>query len=108
MKPASNGNNGRDSKGKFAPGNKLGRGNPNYNEIRAYKQKIREAFGPAEVIEVLRGMAKLFRDEGNVTAGQTFLAYVIGRPSQGDADLLAEIERRLDAVQNPAGDEEFL
>ena len=54
----SDGDDGRDPRGRFAKGNRAGRGNPHYNAVKKYKDGIRQAFGVKAVVEVLRKLKR--------------------------------------------------
>lgn len=95
--PDSNRAIGRDEKGRFAPGNAGGPGNPNVRRSAELQRAVREAMTPAElqaVIVKLQGQAL----EGDVQAARLLLERVLGKPRE---EPTAGIE--LPSLENGAG-----
>ncbi|HYT95320.1 MAG TPA: hypothetical protein VEL76_41765 [Gemmataceae bacterium] len=75
---------GRDAGGRFAAGNKAGRGNPFYRRLCQMRQAVLEEIGE----EGLRRLARALYERalrGDVAAARTLLAYLVGKP-QAAAD----------------------
>lgn len=87
--PSTDGPNGRDGRGKFARGNKLGRGSP----LAAKAAKLRAALFRAVSERDVESIAKALAREakaGDVQAARIVLGYLIGEPLPHD--VLAELE----------------
>lgn len=91
-RPSTNGPNGlgRDASGKFAAGNKLGRGNPYAAHVAKLRSALIEAVTESDIkqiAETLVGLAK----GGDVMATKELLLRTLGRPVE--ADLVERLER---------------
>jgi len=102
MTSVNDGGNGRDKKGKFSKGNKFGQGNPKLREVAEYKRRVREAFSPDDVVEVLAELRRLAIKEANWKAAEVFLSYVLGRPSSLDEEELRVVEDRIRELESRA------
>ena len=91
--PSPNGSNGRDSKGRFAPGNSGGPGNPAGKYVYELKRTILElmtADGCARMHRVWEAMATK-AEAGDTAAARLVAEYSIGRPAM-DINLTADGE----------------
>jgi hypothetical protein len=87
--PSTHGPNGQDHRGRFAPGNKLGRGNPLAGRVARIRAVLLRELTPAAVREIgkmLIGQAKA----GDLAAVKELLDRTIGRP--GSTELLQRVE----------------
>ncbi len=87
--PSTHGPDGRDGKGRFAVGNKLGRGNPLAGRAARIRAALLEAVGPAEAKAIARQLVKMAKG-GDLAAIRELLDRCIGKPAQ--TDLLQRIE----------------
>jgi hypothetical protein len=97
----------RDPKGRFAPGNRCGPGNPFYRKQAELRRAVLALFTPEDVASLLRVMLALGRN-GDVAAAKVFLEYVVGKPHKApDPDreelhewqLLAEARQLTDVTE---------
>jgi hypothetical protein len=87
--PSTHGANGQDQRGRFAPGNKLGRGNPMAGRAARIRAVLLRKLTPAavgEIAEKLIAQAKA----GDLAAVKELFDRTIGRPS--NSDLLQRLE----------------
>ena len=77
----TNGDRGRDPRGRFTKGNPGGPGNPFYRRQAAFRRTVQAAFTPEDAVSVLNKMRDLAL-EGDVAAAKVFLEYVIGKPTE--------------------------
>ncbi len=94
--------NARDTRGRFAPGNAGGPGNPQGGTV----ERLRHALLSAVTEDDLRAIAAtLIRNarDGDITAVKELLNRVLGRPT--DSDTLARLER-LEAALMPSNPED--
>src|SRR4051812_47078161 len=75
----ANENATRDAKGRFAPGNPGGPGNPFARQVAELRKAIVHAAKPELIERVIAKMGELGA-EGNVQAAKLFLAYSVGKP----------------------------
>lgn len=87
----SDGDSGRDSRGRFAPGNRAGKGNPNYLRTQRYRQALDAALSEKDLRAVMRGLLKAAR-AGDVAAARLLLHYSIGRPRLEPDTALGQLE----------------
>jgi hypothetical protein len=85
-----NGGDGRTPGGKFAPGNRLAKGNPNNRRAQQLRNAYIDAVTPEDMREVAVAVAKVAKG-GDVAAAKELCDRVIGRPVQ--QDLLERLER---------------
>jgi hypothetical protein len=71
---------GRDAGGKFAKGNRHGRGNPFSRRLAAMRQAFLDAVAPEEVGQLARQLLDRAL-HGHMDAAALFLAYALGKPS---------------------------
>ena len=74
----------RDVRGRFAHGNRLGRGNPHVAHLSACQRAIRMAVRPEDIVEVLDAVRKQAL-AGDSAAAAVWLARVMGTPRAEEA-----------------------
>ncbi|OWY70533.1 hypothetical protein B7486_13000 [cyanobacterium TDX16] len=77
--PIRNGGNGRDSNGKFAPGNPGGPGNPSVRKTRAISNAFRKAITDRDLRAIALALVRQAR-AGDVQAAIAVLDRVLGKP----------------------------
>ena len=90
--PSPNGENGgagRDSKGRFTPGNPGGPGNPHARQIGLLRSAMIEAVSPEDMRSIALELVDKAKD-GNLAAARLLFDRVLGRPLE--ADILERIE----------------
>ena len=85
----SNGTGGRDADGRFASGNRFGRGNPYASRVHELRKAFLDAVTPDDVRQVVAALTREALD-GNVAAARELLQRALGPPEA--ADLLARVE----------------
>lgn len=93
--PKGNGNNGRDGRGRFTPGNRGGPGNPYARRTAELRSALYRAIGPDDVAAIIQSLLAAAR-KGDVAAAKLVLAYAIGEPVAHDlAERIELLEERL-------------
>ncbi len=102
---------GRAQGGRFAPGNKHGRGNPHAQRHYRYGQLFEEAVSDEDFKQIVRTVVK-FAMAGDTTAAKIVLERLMGRipeaPRDGGfgpaevAEALLEARERIDASSKPS------
>lgn len=88
--------------GRFLPGNRAGKGNPNLKRGKELRAAVREAVSPDELKAVLRELLKLAQG-GDINAGRLLFSYVLGRPREQDAgDVISLDLPRIESAENLA------
>ncbi len=83
---------GRDARGRFAPGNPGGRGNPFGRKVAALKTALLDSVGAAELVGIIRLFVGKAAD-GDTAAAKLLFQYVLGQPSKApDPDALDQAE----------------
>lgn len=72
---------GRDTKGRFAPGNKASKGNPHAKRVNRLRTTILKAVTPAEMREVIAELLTKAKC-GDVAAIKLLFEYTIGKPKE--------------------------
>jgi hypothetical protein len=73
---------GRDNiSGRFALGNRYGKGNPQARRMAEIRQALLDAAAPEKAAEVIRKMGDMAVD-GDTTAARIYLEYTAGKPIQ--------------------------
>lgn len=72
---------GRDGKGRFAPGNKASKGNPHAQRVHRLRSVLIRATTPARMAKVIDTLLSL-AEAGDVQAAKLVLAYTLGPPPQ--------------------------
>lgn len=88
--PSTNGDNGRDNRGRFAPGNRAGRGNPYARQAARLRAALLKAITAKDVETVVSSLIKEAK-AGDVQAIREVLDRAVGKPLP--ADLLERLER---------------
>lgn len=88
--PSTNGSDGRDKRGRFAPGNRVGKGNPLAGRVAKLRAALIEAVTPGDVKAIARGLVAKAR-KGEIDAARLLLAYTLGKPIE--ADLIERLEK---------------
>ncbi len=92
VKPSRNGTVGRDERGRFAPGNPGGPGNPHAKQTGKLRSAMLKAVTEKDMRDVVMKLVELAKS-GNVPAAREVLDRCLGRPVE--ADLI----ERLDQVE---------
>jgi len=92
LTPQSPVGDGRNSAGRFAAGNKAGRGNPHNQRAQQIRAALFEAVDPEAIRDAVRAVVELART-GDLKALEAILDRTIGKPVPGD------LEERLTALE---------
>ena len=92
VNPSRNGSDGRDERGRFAPGNPGGPGNPHAKQTGELRSAMLKAVTEKDMRAVVMKLVELAKS-GNVPAAKEVLDRCLGRPVE--ADLI----ERLDQVE---------
>lgn len=96
-KPILNGGDGgRDERGRFAPGNPGGPGNPHARTVNKLRTAMLKAVSEDDLTRIVKQLVKL-AVEGNVPAAKEVLDRCLGKPVE--ADLI----ERLDQLEQSLG-----
>lgn len=83
LAPSATGPNGdRDSRGRFAPGNKLAVGNPHARRVAQFRTAMFGAVTEDDLRQIAAKLAEMAL-AGDTTAAKLLLGYLLGRPSLG-------------------------
>jgi len=80
----SNGDNGRDTRGRFAKGNAGGPGNPAVRRLAEYRAAITAAVTPKDIGRIIKKLVKRALS-GETMATRELLDRLIGRPQQASS-----------------------
>ena len=103
--PSPNGDNGRDDAGKFAVGNRFGRGNPRAAVANKLRAALDAAITPADVqkaVGVIRFLMRNNDERSNVrlAAAVEILDRAVGKAAQGDlAERLEQLEALVEQLE---------
>ena len=97
--PSDGNGDGRDGRGRFAPGNKCGRGNPLAKRVGRLRSAMIEAVTDDDMRAIIVKLVELAKD-GDVTAAREVLDRCLGKPIE--ADLIERIEELEAAVEGGA------
>ena len=81
MNPPTDGVTGRDARGRFAPGNRLGRGNPHARQTAAWREALVTAVTPANIATVIKRLVTA-AEAGEPWAIRELLDRCLGKPHQ--------------------------
>ena len=87
--PSTNGDNGKDSLGRFEQGNKYGMGNPFAKKTAQLRAALLNTVTPDDVAVVIKVLIRLARG-GDLVAVKELLDRAVGRPVE--ADLYEKLE----------------
>jgi hypothetical protein len=87
--------NGKDRRGRFAVGNKLGRGNPLAQQVQALRVALVGSVAAGDVEAVVKQLLREAK-AGDVAATKVLLDRLLGPPVQ--ADLIERIENLESAI----------
>jgi hypothetical protein len=76
-----NGATGRDAQGRFAPGNKVARGNPFARRMARLRSRALAAGSGSDLEAIVRQLVTAAK-AGDVAAAKVLLPYVLGRPPE--------------------------
>jgi hypothetical protein len=101
--PSTNGDNGKDSTGKFTAGNKYGRGNPHAKRVSQLRTALLKAVKPTEIKTVIQQLVDQAKT-GDLDAIKELLDRCIGKPVE--TDLIERLERleQLEEERKDKGD----
>jgi lysozyme family protein len=77
--------------GKFAPGNKLGPGNPQAAKIQLYRKAIWDAVSTDDVAAVMRSMVDAAVNDSDVAAAKVVLERCAGQPPKDMSETTDEL-----------------
>jgi hypothetical protein len=92
-KPSTNGNNGRNSNGQFAKGNKLGTGNPYARRVARLRSTLLDSVGENGLADIVQGMVAAAKG-GDVAAAKLLLSYLLGKPVESVEPDYVDIHER--------------
>src|SRR5688500_13635947 len=90
--PSRTAGNGRGGNGRFAPGNKLAKGNPFARRVARLRSALLKAVSPADLREVAAALLRQAK-AGDVPATRELLQRLLGPPESVD------LIERLDALE---------
>jgi hypothetical protein len=86
----ANGSTGRDARGRFAPGNKVARGNPFARRMARLRARALAAVSGPDLEAIVRQLVAAAQ-AGDVAAAKVLLPYLLGRPPEAvDPDRLLQ------------------
>jgi len=94
--PRQNGPNGRDARGRFAPGNPGGPGNPFAKRVGRLRTALLRAVSPDDLRAVVAKMVAMAKS-GDVAAAKLVLERTMGPPQP--IDVLERLERLEELVR---------
>lgn len=93
-KPSTHGSNGRTAGGRFAPGNREGRGNPLAGRAARIRAKLLKT-KPADIDLIIAKLVEKAKG-GDLASIHEFLNRTIGKPVQSELlERIEELERRM-------------
>ena len=91
----TNGGDGRDDKGRFAPGCGGGPGNPHAQQVAALRSTLIGAVSPDDMLAVVRKLLEMAKG-GDINAIRELLTRTLGKPTEADLiERLESLETRL-------------
>ena len=94
---------GRNPDGRFAPGNRAGRGNPHARRVARLRAALMRAVTPQDLAAVALALLAKAKD-GDVAAARELLQRLLGPPVELDfVERLAAMERQLAELQERGG-----
>ena len=97
--PSRNGSDGRDERGRFAPGNVGGPGNPHAKQTGKLRSAMLKAVTEKDMRDVVMKLVEMAKS-GNVPAAKEVLDRCLGRPVEADLiERLDQVEELLKETQ---------
>ena len=97
--PSTNGDNGKDSLGRFEQGNKYGMGNPFAKKTAQLRAALLSAITPDDMTVVIKILISKARD-GDLVAVKELLDRAVGKPTESDLfERFESLERDIDAME---------
>lgn len=87
--PSTTGTNGRAGSGRFAPGNKLAKGNPHAKRVARLRSALLKAVSPSDLRDVITALLTAAKG-GDVPAARELLQRLLGPPES--IDLMARLD----------------
>ena len=103
MPPLPNGENGRTTAGRFAPGNPGGPGNPYARRVASLRRALLDAVTPDDLAELARALVGKAK-AGDVAACKLLLPYMVGPPPELDPEVEARLEHLEELLTGNAGE----
>lgn len=88
--PSTNGPGGRDDRGRFARGNRIGNGNPLGGKVARLRAALIDAIDEQHIMDIVGKLIEQAK-AGDVAATKLLLTYTLGQPLP--ADILERIEQ---------------
>jgi hypothetical protein len=79
--PSKRASNGRDTAGRFAPGNRIAKGNPVARQQHEIRREMINAVSVADLRAIIRALVSKAK-QGDVPAAREILDRLIGKPKQ--------------------------
>ena len=90
VSPSASGPNGRDNAGRFAPGNKAGKGNPHAKRVAKLRSALLEAVSEEDMRQIVCKLVEQAK-AGDIHAAKEVILRTLGRPTE--SDLMERLER---------------
>lgn len=90
MEPSTNGDNGRDDRGRFAEGNRGGPGNPHAKRVAKLRSALLDAVTEDDLQAIIAALVRKAKG-GDIMAAKILLDRVLGKPLE--ADIIERLER---------------
>ena len=98
--PSTNGDNGRDTGGRFAKGNAGGPGNPYAARVARLRAALLDAVTPEDIDAVARALVRQTR-QGDVASIRELLSRTLGKPVEADLlERMEALERTLEDIRD--------
>ena len=96
--PSPAGPNGRDTKGRFTPGNSIGRGNPYAKRVQRLRAALLEAVTEQDIQDIVATLVSAAKN-GDTVAAREVLDRTIGKSVQ--TDMLQRVEQLEKLIGEP-------
>jgi hypothetical protein len=103
--PSTNGpqTDGRDTRGRFAPGNRGGPGNPHAAAVGKYRAELFKQIKSSDIrlaVKTIREVMKRGKDADRLAAAKLLLERVLGAPEPADIlDTLRVLEEHVERME---------
>ena len=94
--PTPNEDNGRDGRGRFAPGNRGGPGNPHAAQVSRLRSALLDAITPDDMRAIISALIEKAK-AGDVHAASVLFERVLGKPLE--IDIIERIEQLESALE---------